>query len=173
MTTPKQPKREIETPFGIGTIIDHRGHKTPSGKDKHHGNRELGCISFPTFTVNRKEYKDLTLYITHYHFGSVGVSPYRYGTFTASAQTKVAAYFDGEGREHIAPLLDDLDPADIRKSRKHAIAYNILSAIRKESSNQYYPSDEGRETDALIDEILEDITKARAAGVHFAHIEES
>jgi DNA-binding PadR family transcriptional regulator len=88
---------------------------------------------------------------------------------TPKGQEKVTDWL--ESWDALAPYFEDLDEASRHASLRHSVAYDILRAMSDKASNRYHPSDEGRAQDALLDEILEDITKARAAGVHFSDIE--
>jgi hypothetical protein len=169
MPTPKQARTTIETPFGTGYIMDHRGHETPK-RDEKHARAEVAAIRFEKLVINRKDYGDMVLYVTRWH-DSISVSPYSYGGVTSKAHDALNEFFND--CPPLEPFLDDLDEAGCRASRKHKLWYEIQSKLSSLSSNQYYPSEEGKLTDALLDEVLADITAQRAAGVHFSNIKES
>lgn len=167
MTTPKQDRTAIETPFGNGWINDHRDHETPPSTDKH-ARAEVAAITFENLVVNKKNYGYTTLYVTRWN-GEFGTGSRDYRALTPAARDAVDAFF--KDFEPLKPFLEDLDADGIRAARKHAVAYPILRAIIDQASNRYHPSSEGNTKDGLIDEVLVEIVQARAKGVHFANID--
>jgi len=175
MPTPKQASTDpIETPFGPARIHDHRDHETPKGPQSGgswYDRTTVAVVQIEPLTVNGKEYKTGKSFeiVTRGDGTRHAMLRDAYRDMTAKGQEKVAAWL--ESWDALEPYYEDLDEESRAASLKHKVAYPILRAISDKASNQYYPSEEGRAQDALIDEILEDILKARAAGVHFSNID--
>lgn len=171
MPTPKQAPKTIETPFGTATVYDWRDHNTPKVTEKYFGNREIASIGFKVLTVNRKEYRDMTLYVTHYsnHTGNyIGTGPYRYDALTKSARDKINDYFTME-HEAIAPLLEDVDATDARRLLKHDIAYKALDHLHKTVTM----SDDPKLHAELLDEIYAEVQRQRQDGKDYHEIARS
>lgn len=165
MSTPKQPHTMIDTEYGPAKIIDFRDHDKPD---------ESPRLYLDKVTINRVEYTDVTVSIFKRNTGEVAamVSGNWRKALSDSASRKLeAVVLTPELLKVYEPFLEPLDEHGVRASLKHRVAYDVLYTIGKSSSNRYYPDDEGRAKDALLDEILYDILKARARGTHFSDIE--
>jgi len=174
MPTPHQPKTNVETPFGPANINDHRSYETPRGPldGSWYSKTTRAAIGMDGAKVNNKEYPHLTLYVESRGDGSLSIGPLSYGTLTPAAAEKIEKWWKSEGMEFLAPFLDDLDDASRRSSLKHKLFYPILRAIKDVGPNPYHPEPDADLRLELLDEIMEDITKARANGVHFYKIED-
>lgn len=175
MSTPKQASTApLETPFGPARIHDHRDHKTPrptAEGGSWYDRTTVAVVQIEPLTVNGKTYPTgKSFEIVMRGDGSKwAMLRDAYRGMTPKGQEKVAEWL--QSWDALAPYFEALDEASRHASHKHSIAYPIHRAISDAASNRYYPSDEGRAQDALIDEILADILAARAAGIHYSDIE--
>lgn len=170
MTTPTQPKRVIETPFGTATITDSRYY----ADHKDHRPR-LAYIAFDKgLTVNRKDYKGVSFELQRgwtseepYHVSPMG---YNYRELTESARDKVRAYFaQPEHREIFTPFLEELDAADIRRQIKSSLHHHIAGELHKQEGNGDYPqSARNGLVKELMTEILNDALAWAAEGKSYS-----
>jgi hypothetical protein len=175
MPTPYQPKTAVETPFGPATINDHRDYDTPRHAldGSWYSKTTRAAIGMDGAKINNKEYPMLTLYVESRGDGSLSIGPLSYGTLTPAAAEKLEAWWKSEdGLKALAPFLDHLDDASRRSSLKHKLFYPLQRTIREVCPNPYSPPVDNDLRVELLDEIIEDIAKARANGIHFYKIED-
>lgn len=169
MTTTKQERKTLETPFGTATIHDWRGHKTD--------NATVASIGFDRFVANRKDYGTVTLYLDRpakswQTVPSISTSFYR--ALTDAARQKVSEYFipNGSVIADLAPYMEELDAEDARASLKSRIAHKALRGLDDALTDFVDRNDaEGRALAVeLLDEVLRETMARREAGEKYIDI---
>lgn len=169
MTTPKQERKTIQTPFGEATVHDWRNYKVV--------NETRASLSFDHFVANRKDYGSMTLYLEAPK-RAWEVAPYlstsTYGAITEAARRALRDYFvpDGQIIEDLAPYLEEMDGDDVRASLKARIAYVALRGLDDAINETVDRNDaEGRALAAeLLDEILAEVKAERQDGKKYIQI---
>lgn len=169
MSTPKQERKTIETPFGQATIHDWRNHKVV--------NETRAALQFDHFVVNRKDYGSMTLYLEA-PVRSWGPAPYmstsNYSAITEAARRAVRDYFVPGGQiiADLAPYIEELDADDARASMKSRIAHVALRGLDDAINDTVERTDaKGRALAAeLLDEVLAEVAAARQDGKKYIDI---
>jgi phosphoribosyl-ATP pyrophosphohydrolase len=164
MSTPKQEQKTIETPFGTATVNDWRG--SSNGKDTR------ASITFDHFTVNRKEYGSITLYLEKWHgIRNFTITTMNYRDLTDAARRAVVTYFTPVDNIHadLAPYAEDLDPEDVRADLKSRVAHKVLRELHDTVTG--FVNVEDRDLiNELVDEVLVETMLKRQHGLSFTKI---
>lgn len=154
--TPKQPVREIETPFGPAQIIDWRNHET-----EFETRPTLARIKFDKVVINNKEYADVYFDLTGNPRDETRwfeSRSYR-GGLTESANRKVHEWLDTipEAATYAAPLAGE----DVIASRKDLTYRGLTERIWKTTREVM-----GVTEDEIL-EVLKGIVAEKEAGRSF------